>query len=201
LISLQRPVILPVELRQNSQAGVHMTAHFPQAASMLATVLMVASGLVHATGYMTAVAGDTPRSVYKSVDSSGKVTYSSVRLPGAVAFEKIKLEPGPSAAYIDKTRQRHEKIMATARELAETREQREARREQEEMKRLERLALQRSIRPQVYERTVYVGWRPYWRPYPAVDHYRKYPFSQPSYPVSRPGLSTGMTLSSGPGLR
>jgi hypothetical protein len=203
LIRPQRPDILFDELRQNNQPGVHMTVRFAHTASMLATVLMVAAGPLHATGYMTVYSGDTPLSVYKSVDSSGKVTYSSARPRSAIAFEKIRLEPGPSAEYIDQTRQRHEKIMATASELAATREQREAEREEEEIKRLERLALQRSIRPKVYERRVYVGWSPFWRPYPPVHHDRKYPYplSQPSHPLRNPGLSYGISLSTGPAPR
>jgi hypothetical protein len=199
LITPQRPDILFDELRQNSEAGIYMTARFKQTASMLATVLVVTAGPLHATGYMTVYSGDATLSVYKSVDSSGKVTYSSVRPRSAVAFEQIRLEPGPSAEYIDQTRQRHEKIMATARELAATRERREAEREEEEMKRLERLALQRSIRPKVYERRVYVGWNPFWRPYPPVHRGRKYPYplSQPSHPLRNPGLSGGITLNTG----
>jgi hypothetical protein len=180
-----------------------MTVRFAQAASMLSAVLMIAAEPMHASGYMTVYSGDSPLSVYKSVDSSGKVTYSSVRPRGGVTFEKIRLEPGPSAEHIDQSRQRHEKIMATALELAATREQREAEREDEAMKRLERLALQRSIRPKVYERRVYVGWSPFWKPYPSVHRGGKYPhtLSPRSYPLRHPGLSTGITLSTGPAPR
>ncbi len=176
-----------------------MTARFKQTAIMLATVLEVAAGPLHATGYMTVYSGDAPVPVYKSVDSSGKVSYSSARPRNAVALEQIRLEPGPSAESIDQARQRHEKIMATARELAATREQREAEREEEEMKRLERLALQRSIRPKVYERRIYVGWNSIWKPYPSVQRGHKYPYplSQPSHPRRHPGLSTGITLGTG----
>jgi hypothetical protein len=190
-------------LRQNSLTGVHMTVRFPQAAASIIGLLFIAAVKpLYATGYMTAYSANLkPGTVYKSVDASGNVTYSSARPQDSIAVEKITLQPGPSEEYIQKTRRRHERIMDAANELADAREQRQTEREEEEMKRLERLALQRSARPPVYERRVYVGWSPFWRPYPPVDHYPRYPRKYPSHPIHRPGLSAGIPLSTSPRLR
>lgn len=171
-----------------------MNVRFALAALMLGVSLFTAVNPLHAAGYLS-------RSVYKSVDGSGKVTYSSVRPDGAMAIEKIKIEVGPPDEYIAETRERHEKMTEIANELAEARKTRKSEREEEEIRRLERLALQQAAKPQVVERRVYVGWRPFWWPGPPVDHYRKYPRQHPSSPIHNPGLNAGAALSTNLRLR
>ncbi len=183
-----------------------MTVRYSQTACMLGLLLISALQPLYASGYMTTYAteyasGCIPKAVYKSVDSTGKVTYSTTWPRDTVAIEEIAIKSGPSAGYIEETRQRHEKISEAVLELTEAREKRETAREAEENKRLERLALQRSARPQVYERKVYIGWNPLWRSYPPVGHYGKYPHKHPSQPVHRPGLSRGIPIRTGISLR
>jgi hypothetical protein len=185
---MQRADILKNELRQNDLTGVHMNVRYALAALILGVWLITVAGPLHAVGYLS-------RSVYKSVDSSGKVTYSSVRPDGAVVIEKIRIEAGPPTEYIAETRERHEKITEIANELAEARETRKTEREEEEIRRLERLALQQAVKPRVIERKVYVGWRPLWWPLPPIEHYHYYPGQQPSSPAHHPGLRSGAVLS------
>ena len=84
-----------------------MNVRFVLAALMSGVLLVTAVMPLHAAGSLS-------RSVYKSVDSSGKVTYSSVRPHGAVAIVKINIEAGPPNEYIAATRERHEKITEIA---------------------------------------------------------------------------------------
>ena len=131
--------------------------------------------------YVTEFESELPEAVYKSVDGRGRVTYSRNRPEDTVMIEEITIEPGPPAEYIEDSRQRYGKLRKAAAELAEYREKRLAEREEEEKKRLERLALQRSARPQVYERRVYVGWNPLWWSYPHKVHHRV-PYKRASHP-------------------
>lgn len=183
-----------------------MTVRFSLTASMLRLALISVVPPLYASGYMASYSteygsGYTPEAVYKSVDSAGKVTYSTSWPEDTVAIEEVAIKPGPSEEYAGATRERHEKISETALALTQAREKREADREQDERKRLEKLALKRSARPQVYERTVYVGWNPLWRPHPPVAHYGKHSHKYPSRPVRKPGLSRGIPLRTGTGLR
>jgi len=173
---------------------------------MAGLALISAVQSLNASGYKALYAteygsGYAPAVVYKSVDSTGKVTYSTTWPEDTVAIEEVAIKPGPSDEYVEDTRHRHEKIRETAQALTEAREKRAAKREEEEKKRLENLALRRSARPQVYERKVYVGWNPLWRLHPPVAHYGKYPHKYPSHPLRRPGLSRGIPLRTGTSLR
>jgi len=176
-----------------------MTVCFSLTASMLGLVLISALLPLYASGYNASYtteygAGYTPEAVYKSVDSTGKVTYSTSWPDDTVAIEEVAIKPGPAEEYVEDTRQRHEKIREAALALTEARVKREADREEKEKKRLEKLALQRSARPQVYERKVYVGWNPLWRWRHPAAHYRKYHDKFPSRPLRKPGLSRGVPL-------
>ena len=120
----------------------------------------------------------TTRVVYKSIDSAGKITYSARRSSDAVSSEKMTLKQAPSTDTIDQSRLRYEKLSEGASALAQARLKRQAEREAEERKRLERLALLRSVRPQVIEKKVVIGWNPLWHHYPGGRHHhasRKHP--------------------------
>ena len=171
-----------------------MNVRFALAASISGVLLLTAVKPLHAAGYLS-------RSVYKSVDSSGKVTYSSARPHGSVVIEKIRIEAGPPDEYIAETRERHEKITEIANQLTEARERRKSEREEEEIRRLEHLALQQAAKPQVVERRVYVGWRPLWWSSPPLDHYRKYPHQYSPSPIHPPGLRSGAALTTSFRLR
>ncbi len=133
-----------------------------------------ASAAQDVAGYVTEFERESPAVVYRSIDDTGRVSYSTA-LPGdSVSVRKIAIEPGPADETIEHNRQRYDRIREVSLELAKAREQRQAEREEKERKRLEWLALQRSASPPVYERTVYVGWRPLWRHYPG-GHYLKWP--------------------------
>ena len=131
----------------------------------------------------------TTQVVYKSIDSSGKITYSTRRSPDAVRCEKITLKQAPSTGTIDQSRQRYEKLSEGAAALAQARLKRQAEREAEERKRLERLALLRSARPQVIEKKVVIGWNPLWHHYPGV-HHRHASRKHPSRPTGNTGYRT-----------
>lgn len=167
-----------------------MRCHSLFTASIVAVAQAVAIPALHATdaraGYSTDYrVGHTPEVVYKSVDSNGKISYSSRRSADAVSSVRIMLKKSPSADTIDDTRQRHEKLSEGAAVMAEARLKRQAEREAEERKRLERLALLRSARPQIIEKTIVVGWNPLWRGYPG-GHHRHTSKKHPSHPSGRP---------------
>ena len=160
------------------------TAVIAVVAQAVALTSLQASGITAAdsTGYKT---GLVPEAVYKSVDSTGKITYSARRSAEAVSSQKIRLEPPPSADAIHQNRQRYQKLSEGAVALEEARLKRQAEREDEERKRLERLALLRSARPQVIEKTVIVGFNPFWRRYPRGHHVQT-PSAHSPRPASRP---------------
>jgi hypothetical protein len=153
-------------------------------AQAVAVPSLQASGMMAAdsAGYKT---GHVPEAVYKSVDSTGKITYSARRSAEAVSSEKIRLKPPPSADSIKENRQRYEKLSVGVVTLEQARLKRQAEREDEERKRLERLALLRSARPQVIEKTVVVGWNPFWHRYPRGHHYHT-SSAHPPRPAGRP---------------
>lgn len=150
-------------------------------------------------GYVTEFTADLPTTVYKTTDSDGNVSYSSNLPADTVRIEAIPIGPAPTAAVRQDLRERYDRIRRTARNLSDAREQRQAEREEQEEKRLKRLALQRAARPQVYERRVYVGWRPLWWPLPHAGRHHR-PFQKHPSPVVRgPGLAPGIPL--GPGRK
>lgn len=191
------------EMRPNHVTGARMHIRFSFKAPMLGIILITVVQPLLASGYLLPYtteypSGYAPKAIYKSVDSAGKVTYSTTWPKDTVTVKEIAIKPGPTTEYVDDTRQRHEKIKDAALQLMEAREKREANREQEQNKRLERLALQQSAQPKVYERPVYVGWNPLWWPHRVKSHrHHKYP----SHPVQRPGLSRGLPLRTGARLR
>ena len=158
--------------------------------SMLGLLVLTAVQSVDASGYLTKydTASNTPGIVYKALDSAGKVTYSTHRPRDSVTIEEIAIIPGPVDEYVEDSRERLDRISETLKELTAAREQRQAQREEETKKRLERLALQRSTQPQVYERKVYVGWNPLWWPRFPVAHHANYPHKPVFNPLHRPGL-------------
>lgn len=133
--------------------------------------------------------GHSTQVVYKSIDSTGKISYSARRSSDAVSSEKITLKQAPSTDTIDQSRQRYVKLSEGATALAQARLKRQAEREAEERNRLERLALLRSARPQVIEKKVVIGWNPLWHHYPGGHHHhasRKHP----SRPAGNPDHRT-----------
>lgn len=97
--------------------------------------------------------------VFKVTDNNGKVSYSCSEPDEFMQVEKIVIAPPPSDAYIEDTRQRHNKLKTAAVELGEAREKREAIREEKEIKRLQRLALiNQSKPPVIYQRNVYSAY-------------------------------------------
>ena len=97
--------------------------------------------------------------VFKVTDSNGKISYSCSEPDEFMQAEKIAIAPPPSNAYIEDTRQRHDKLKTAAVELAEAREKREAIREKKEIKRLQRLALIEQSKPaEIYQRNVYPAY-------------------------------------------
>ena len=127
------------------------------------------------TTYLTEFKADIPVAVYKSVDAAGRITYSTDWPDDTVSIEEIPIAPGPSDQRIEANRQRGGQLRQAALGLSKAREQRLAEREEKEKKRLERLALQRSARPPVCERPVYVGWHPRWWVYPHAGWHRAWP--------------------------
>ena len=160
-------------------------------------------GPLHAAGdtagYVTELTADLPTTVYKTIDSDGKVSYSSHWPADTVSVEAISIGPSPTEALRQNQRERYDRIRRTAEDLSDARERRQAEREEQEKKRLQRLALQRAARPQVYERRVYVGWRPLWWPLPHAGPHHGSPHKHPSRVVGGPGLAPGTPL--GPGRK
>ena len=140
---------------------------------ILLPVLAFASDAGRSTTYLTEFSGDMPVPVYKSVDAGGRVTYSTHWPRDMVSIKEIAIERGPSNERVDANRQRYGQLRQAALDLGEAREKRQAEREEKEKKRLERLALERSVRPRVYERTVYVGWHPLGWKYPRAGWHRE----------------------------
>lgn len=183
-----------------------MTVRSSLTASMLGLLLISAVQMLFASGYVTSyttdyTSGYAPEVVYKSVDSAGKVTYSTSWPKDIVAIEEVAIKPDPSKENVEASRQRQAKIRETALSLTQARNKRDADREEEEKKRLEKLAMQRSARPQVYEKKVYIGWSPIWWPRHVVAHAGKYPDKYPSHHAPKPYLSHGIPLRSGTSLR
>lgn len=167
-----------------------MTGHSLFTAIIAAVAQAVAVPALQATGTIASYSAEyrpaqSAQVVYKSVDSNGKITYSARRSVDAVSSKKITLKQAPSTDTIDHRRQRYAKLSEGAAALAQARLKRQAEREAEEMKRLERLALLRSVRPQIIEKKVVVGWNPLWHRYP-VGHHRPPYGKHPPHPAGRP---------------
>ncbi len=171
--------------------------------SMSGLLLLCLAQPLYATGYLTSYGTGNYMSsaVYKTVDSDGKVTYSTSLPRDSVSIQQITIIPGPADEYVEDTRQRLDRIRQTAQALTEAREKREAQRDKAAKERLERLALQRSARPQVYETKVYVGWNPLWWPRKPRAHFGSYPQKPASTPHHRPGLYSDRPVRRGINLR
>lgn len=78
---------------------------------VIASALFLALGQVHA------------EKVYKSVDAEGRVSFSDQPATDAVATEKVKIAPGPSAQDVQAAKQRHRAIEAMANQPANPAEQ------------------------------------------------------------------------------
>lgn len=170
-----------------------MTANRSQSGWMAGVLMMALMPAVQAAGqsptYPTAFRNGFPQAVYKSVDGSGRVTYSSTWSRESVKIDEVAIRPGPSQANRDQARERHEKIRDSALELQQAREQRQAERDEAEKRRLERLALQASARPQVYERRIVAGWFPVGWPHLHGRYHHKRPHGQGSHPLRSRSLS------------
>jgi hypothetical protein len=59
--------------------------------------------------------------IYRSVDAEGNVTFSSQPPTGAVAVDKVNVQPGPSDAEQSAARERVQRQEATASEMSEAR--------------------------------------------------------------------------------
>ena len=178
---------------------VFLSRLLPSGLALLLSIL--AQGPVFAVGnmegYVTECKMDLPTTVYKTIDSAGKVSYSSNWPADTVSVEAIPIGPAPTEAVRQELRERYDRIRRTARDLSDAREQRLAEREEQEKKRLQRLALQRAAQPQVYEKRIYVGWRPLWWPSPHAGRHHGQFHKHPSRVVRSPGLAPGIPLGSG----
>ncbi len=126
-------------------------------------LLSVATDIASANESLKTYSTDFGRSneavpVYKFIDASGKVTYSSLIERDFVEVEEIFITSPPPDEYAIETRLRSEKLKIVAEELGKAREKREKIREEKEKQRLERLALINQSRPRVYERDGYAGY-------------------------------------------
>ena len=157
-----------------------------------ATLPVVSAG-EYTSAYVTEFKGGLPGTVFKSIDSTGKVSYSTSWPEDTVAIQAIPIEPGPSAAHQADNRQRFQKIKHAAEGMARAREKRQAQREEQEKKRLERLALQRAAKPQVYVERVYVGWHPLWWSSHRHGHRAMWP-----HKIAHPSLRRGDFTRGGP---
>ena len=121
--------------------------------------------------------------LYKWVDSTGQVTYSSTPPPGGIKAEKVKVPPPPSDEDIKQAEERVKKIEEQASEL-------ENRRLDQEAKEAEEARLRAAQQPQppiVIERPVYVPQPIY---YPPAHRPRPRPPVEPRPPTPvepRPG--------------
>jgi len=123
--------------------------------------------------------------VFKVTNSNGKISYSCSKPDEFIQAEKIVIAAPPSDAYIEETRQRHDKLKTAAVELAEAREIREAIREEKELKRLQRLALiNQSKPPVIYQRNVYSAY-----PYRLRKNHSHGGHHQAIKPVHLPGYT------------
>ena len=193
-------------MRQNHNAGVSTTVRSVLATSLGGILWLSAAQPLYASGttaYVTQYRyGNSPEAVYKSVDESGKVTYSAVRPVSPRTIEKIAIEPGPVKESVEAALQRHRQISDAALELSKARQRRQAEREDEEKKRLERLALLNSAKPRIQQRTVYVSWNPLWHYYPyRTGHSGKHPHHKPSQRAHRTGMPRTVPFASGVSFR
>jgi len=114
--------------------------------------------------------------IYKWVDSTGQVTYSSTPPPGRVKAEKVALPPPPSEEEIRQAKDRVKRIEEQAREMESQRLEQEAREAEEA-----RLRKEQQPQPLVIEKPVYVP-QPIYYP-PAI---RPKPIRPPHKPHPRP---------------
>jgi hypothetical protein len=116
--------------------------------------------------------------LYKWIDNSGQVIYSSLPPPAGTQVEKVQAPPQPSAAEVRQTEERAKKIEAQANELEAQRRQQEALEAEEARLR----ALQSPPAPVVIEQPVYVPqplyYPPVMRPRPK-RHPDKHPHPRP----------------------
>lgn len=73
----------------------------------------------------------TGQQIYKWVDASGNVTYSSTPPPGAAA-QPVDLPPAPPPAEIEAARQREQSLQEVGNQMSQDRQQREAQFAQEQ---------------------------------------------------------------------
>jgi len=129
--------------------------------------------------------------LYKSIDETGQVTYSSQPPKDAVEVEALQVVPGPSADEVENAAERAQRVERAVDDryqaLMERREQEEQlRKEAEEAEESARIARETAERLQRIEESqslepgvalpYYPGY-PYngWRPYPPYPPYRPWP--------------------------
>lgn len=117
--------------------------------------------------------------IYKWVDSTGQVTYSSTPPPGRIKAEQVAVPPPPSEEDIKQARDRVKRTEEQAREMENQRLEQEAR-EAEEAR------LRKAQQPQtiVIEKPVYVPQPNYY--YPPATRPRPRPPVKPHPPVEPP---------------
>lgn len=121
--------------------------------------------------------------VYKFIDSSGKVTYSSSLPDDFVHAEEVSIDAAPDEALVEDTRQRHQRISESAQALSQARAQREHTRAELEKQQLERLALLQQAKPQrVYETTTIISrpYNPWLKRHRGSYHHHGQPVTLPS---------------------
>lgn len=133
---------------------------------------------------------NTTAKIYKTIDASGKVSYSEDMTYDSIIIEEIVIAPAPQKRDIENYKARLDRIREITEDLTEAREKREAKREAAENERLERLALIRAANQSTYERKVYASY-PLWRPFP--QHFKSFPRHHKKHhfdlPVRKPRIS------------
>jgi hypothetical protein len=121
----------------------------------------VLSLLLASLAWQTALADQ----VYKSVDSAGRVTYSSTP-PAGTKSEKVELPPTPSEADTQQAAEQVKKAEARASELEAQRLEREAAEKAKEEEEARLREAEKPVTPVVIEKPVYVPTPIYGGPYP-----------------------------------
>jgi len=121
----------------------------------------------------------TGEQIYKSVDASGNVTYSSTPPPGTAA-QAVDLPPAPPPAEIEAARQRERSLQEMGDQMSQERQEREAQLAQERQAASAAAAAQQPVQPlQDGGGDTDTGW---WIPgYPGYG-----PGVRPPFPPGRP---------------
>ena len=125
--------------------------------------------------------------VYKSVDESGHVTYSSKPPEDSVKIDNVEVAPGPSEEDIKKAQASHEKTKQTANALEKENKEIAAKRaEQKKAAEAEEANKQETIKPEVYRHQNTIGINPIIVPPRPVHPIAPQPGKPATPPPNRP---------------